>query len=300
MQAHYLKRLPITMSAWVMAIRPRTLSIPTMQVAVALALAYSTTGQFNTMAAFCCWMIGVFITIATNLFNDAIDYQKGGDSIHAKGFAKVIRLGLLTQSEILSAAGLCLGIVFAAGLPLMMTHHWIFWIIALSAFMSYSYTGGVLPICYLGLSELFILIFYGFVCIGTTFFTQTGFLSLPLLLAILQMGSLAIIPNALNNFRDIEEDTLVSKRTLAVRFGKTFCRWQIATLAALPFILNLGWLLFGNVNAALLPFLCLPAAILLLYSINKHEPGPIFNQFFRLSAFVHFIFGFLLTLSFFL
>lgn len=173
-------------------------------------------------------------------------------------------------------------------------------LIALCVACGYCYTGGPYPISYLGLSELFILVFYGGVCVGASFYLQTGYLSFAAMLCAVQMGLLAILPNALNNFRDIHEDAENNKNTLAVRFGKTFARWELGILTYLPFALGLVWMFLGYVESALIPLFLLPMAFLFVRELWTTEPGPLFNRFFGLSVLLHFLFGIFLVIGFFL
>jgi 1,4-dihydroxy-2-naphthoate octaprenyltransferase len=111
------------------------------------------------------------------------------------------------------------------------------------------------------------------------------------------MGFLAILPAALNNFRDRKEDAQVNKRTLVVRFGKTFGRLEMTLLSMLPFLLGFFWLDFGHLVAGVLPMIIFPLAYLLVYLVWKTEPAPIFNQYFILCVAIHVAFGLFLSIG---
>lgn len=280
--------------AWMMAVRIRTLLIPSIQVAASTGLAYVVHGSIEWSIAIGAWFIAVLITIGTNLINDVIDFEKGGDPLNRFGQLKVIRAGLLSKSSVFIAGMAALGI--ACAMPFLLhLNAFICFLVILSAICGYCYTGGPFPISYLGLSELFIFIFYGGVCIITPFYVQTGAINAAVVLLSVQLGMLAILPNALNNFRDIFEDAAVNKRTLAVRFGKTFARREIALLTFTPFILNIAWIFLGYPEAALMPLLLVPLAYIFVRGVLTTEPGPIFNRYFGLSVLVHFLFGAALT-----
>ena len=224
---------------WMTAMRLRTIPIPTIQVVVGTSLAYAMTGAINWTILLFTWLISVFITIGTNLINDVIDFDKGGDKIHRIGHPKMIRAGLISRNTMFFVGLGSLVLSVLCAIPIAVHVGW--WavpLVAFSALIGYCYTGGPFPICYLGLSEIFILIFYGFICVGASFYAQTGFMSWTALISSLQMGMLAILPNALNNFRDMHEDEEVNKQTLAVRFGASFARREIAVLTTIPFLLN--------------------------------------------------------------
>lgn len=283
-----------TPQAWMMAVRVRTLLIPSIQVLSSTGLAFAVSGSINWIIAATAWLVAVLITIGTNLINDVIDFENGGDPLNRFGQLKVIRAGLLSKRAVFIAGMAAFGLACALPIVLQMGPL-ICGLVILAVLCGYAYTGGPFPISYLGLSELFILMFYGGVCIVTPFYVQTGVLGVAPFLLALQMGLLAILPNALNNFRDIFEDAAINKRTLAVRFGKVFARYEIMALTSLPFVLNCGWLLLGWPMAFLMPYLLVPLAVIFVKGVLNTEPGPIFNRYFGLSVMVHFLFGLALT-----
>jgi len=276
--------------AWMMAIRARTILIPTIQVMVSTAVTSYYVENINWNIAIGAWLVSVLITIGMNLINDVIDFEKGGDSLGRFGQLKVIRAGLLSKRAVAITGFSCLAL--AAALPLLLPVGWpICLLVTFCALLGYCYTGGPFPISYLGLSELFIFIFYGGALIVTPFYVQTGMVNGAIILAASQMGMLAILPNALNNFRDMAEDEQIDKRTLAVRFGKTFARCEIALLTFTPFILNVVWLFYGFESTIMAPLLILPLAFIFVRQVWTTEPGPVFNRYFGLSVIVHFLFG---------
>lgn len=295
-----MKKTPNITQAWATAARLRTLPIPTIQVLTGTCLAYSMIGTIDWPMLIYTWLVAVFITIGTNLTNDVFDYEKGADRAKRIGFLKVIGAGLISSKKIYWAgiASFALALFFA--IPLMVHFGWVvIFLVILSAACGYCYTGGPYPISYLGLSELFIIVFYGGVCVGTSYFVQTGSLSIQAMLCALQMGLFAILPNALNNFRDMHEDAENGKLTLAVRFGKSFARREITVITFSPFILGIAWLIFGAAAAALLPLLLIPLAFLFVRSIWTTDPGPLFNRLFGFSVLLHFLFGLVFAIGFF-
>jgi 1,4-dihydroxy-2-naphthoate polyprenyltransferase len=299
-QKSYVKK-PNIIKAWATAARLRTLPIPTVQVFTGTALAYSITGNIDWGIFLCTWFVGIFITMAVNLINDVIDFDKGADLPKRVGFLKVISAGIISRKHVLIAGILCLVLTALFGIPLAIHAGWpLYLLVLLSIAMAYCYTGGPYPLSYLGLSELFILIFYGGVCVGASYYVQAGSLSLSAVLCAMQMGLLAILPNALNNFRDMYDDAENQKLTLAVRFGRTFAKWEIAVLTFLPFILGSAWLSLSYLDAAWIPTLLLPMAFLFVRSVWNTAPGPLFNRLFGLSVLLHFLFGLFLAVGFFL
>jgi len=286
-----------SIKAWLTAIRLPTLLIPTIQVGTATGVAIVFTSHINWRIAFYAWLVAVLITIGTNLINDAIDFKNGGDPINHFERKKVIPAGLLTLSQVYMGGLLALALACAIPFALDVDKLLCFGIVLLSAICGYCYTGGPYPISYLGLSEIFIFIFYGGVCVTIPFYAQTYQINAAIILAACQMGMLAILPNALNNFRDIYEDKAVHKHTLAVRFGKEFARWEISAFTIIPFIINICWLFLGFSAAALMPLLLLPLVFMFLRGIWKSEPSRVLNKYFGVSVMIHFSFGILLIIG---
>jgi len=291
------KTLISPLKAWMIAIRVQTLLIPTTQVITATAIAYISLGALDWILAFYALIASLTITIGTNLINDAIDYEKGLDTIGRAKSLKVISANLLSQREVFLAGIFAFLIACSIPFALNVDKAYCFFFIITSVIAGYCYTGGPFPISYLGLSELFVFIFYGGVCILVPFFAQTHFLSLPIILGACQLGLLAILPNALNNFRDFYDDAKANKKTLAVRFGIDFAKKEIQVLTILPFVLGLGWIFLGYPEASLMPLLLVPIAFIFLKGLMLQKPTNQLGTYFKLSLMIHFCFGVLLIIG---
>ena len=79
---------------------------------------------------------------------------------------------------------------------------------------------------YLGLGDLFVVLFFGLVAVGGTYYLHTLSFGWAPVVAGLQVGFLATVLIAINNLRDVDQDAKVNKKTLAVRCGKKFARAQ--------------------------------------------------------------------------
>ena len=65
------------------------------------------------------------------------------------------------------------------------------------------------------------------------------------MVAGLQVGLLATVLIAVNNLRDLDQDKLVNKKTLAVRLGPKLGRVEVLLLVTGAFLLNSYWLYRG-------------------------------------------------------
>ncbi len=283
---------------WIMALRPKTLSAAVVPVIVGSALVKHEGLPVLWWVSVCALMASVFIQIGTNLVNDAIDFKKGADTANRIGPQRVTQSGLLTYKQVMIGAGLCFAIAFAFGIPLVIQGGWPIVVIGLASLvLGYAYTGGPFPLAYLGLGDLFVILFFGLIAVGGTFFLHTHALTVSALVAGLQVGCLATVLIAINNFRDSPEDGKVGKRTLAVRFGPQFARLEILILTAVPFLLGTYWARFGPLNAGLLPILGVPLARRILTGVFKNDPSPLYNKFLAMAGALQLIFGMGLALG---
>src|SRR6185436_19815336 len=115
----------------------------------------------------------------------------------------------------------------------------------ISIFLAVGYTGGPLPLAYLGIGEFFVLLFYGIIATSGTAYLQTHTFSWdPVFLGLIP-GLAATAVLAVANMRDIEEDRKVGKKTLAARFGHRFAKLEYTSclLAAIFLPLIFGFYL---------------------------------------------------------
>lgn len=286
------------LKAWLLASRPKTLPVSLPPIIVGAALAAKHVEVLNWVLIGFALICTLAIQIGTNLVNDALDFKRGADTAERLGPQRMTQGGFLTYKKVLAAGCLCYGLALICGIPLMLAGGLpIFFILCLSVACGYLYTGGPYPLAYTGLSDFFVLIFFGWVSTGIVYYLQTATVSSSCFLGATQIGLLAIVPHAINNLRDNREDAHVQKRTLAVRFGIRFARYEIAVFSFAPFLLGLLWIKNEFFFMAFLPFFCLPIVMRNVKAIWLTEPSQIYNEFLAKSALCELIFGFLLALG---
>lgn len=287
---------PPAWKAWLYAMRPRTLSAAVVPMVVGTAFAYMRQGEVSYALTICATISAILIQIGTNLVNDALDYKKGSDTHKRLGPKRASQCGWLTPSQVLAIGIACLAVSIVCGIPLIVAGGWpIFWTITVSAIMGYLYTGGPKPLSYHGMGDLFVFLFFGLVATGAIYYVQTAALTWQPLLAGAQIGLTCTLMIAINNLRDIREDTETEKRTLAVRFGQEFARWEITLLTIVPYFLGYFWWQAGYEALALWPLATLPLAITLLTNIRLHQPGRTYNVFLGQASIFHLLWGICLT-----
>ena len=279
--------------AWILATRPKTLTA----AVVPVLGAWACTIQNSEVRI---WIFPVVllsamtIQIATNLFNDAIDFEKGADSSTRLGPKRMAQTGHLSVNTLYRAATMMLAFAFLLGIPLVVIGGWPIVAIGLaSLFLAYAYTGGPFPLAYWGLGDLFVVIFFGLIAVSATNYLASGEWTLNSVILGLQVGLLSTGLIAINNARDFAQDRLVGKWTWAARFGLTFSRVEITCIYLLAFILNLYWLSRGFAWAAGLSTLAIIPAALVITGVWRNEPGEIYNSLLARAAATHLMFGLL-------
>jgi 1,4-dihydroxy-2-naphthoate octaprenyltransferase len=299
MEKSIADRQPNFIKAWILASRPKTLSASMLPVLIATGLAKSIVNQTSFLISLLAFLTTLFIQIGTNLINDALDFRRGADTGSRLGPMRVTQAGLLPMKQVLMGGFLCFTFAFLVAIPLILQGGWpILMILLFSCLIGYLYTGGPFPLAYYGLGELSCFLFFGLINTATVFYLQTGFLDGRVWLAGTQIGLLTNALMAINNLRDIEGDAKSHKRTLAVRFGKQFARWEIAFLALGPFVIGLLWMLWDYDFAAWLPFLILPFVYRYVYVIWISEPSYRYNYFLAYSSLSQFLFSILLFIGY--
>lgn len=263
---------------WTHAARPKTLIAGISPAFIGVTLAISQ-GSFNLTTFLFTLLTGMCIQIGTNLTNDYFDFIKGADTKDRKGFMRVTQAGLVTPEAMKRAMIATFAIAALSGCYLI----WqggamIALMLALYIALSVLYTAGPFPLAYLGLGDVFVLFLYGPAAVLITFYLQTGTLSTEALLAGLSPGALSMAILAVNNVRDIEEDRLAGKKTLPVRFGRTFgkCQFLFSIMLALVPIL---FFYSAHPFSLLALLILLPALPLMRAMISNQDPRQL-NQLF--------------------
>lgn len=278
---------------WWLAARPKTLMASVCPVTIGTALAIHD-HAFHLPAALAALTGALSIQIGTNYCNDYFDFRQGADTSARKGPTRAVQAGLITPGKMAVAtclvfsvtAAICVYLVLRAGWPLAALG-------VISIFCGVWYTATRFSLAYLGLGDLFVLVFFGPIAVAGTYYVQSLRFSWPTLVAGIAPGLLSVAILVVNNLRDLQEDAAAQKRTLAVRLGARFARFEyfscmigaamipwimwrayeyplailIASAATLP-----GFMIatrLGNLSGtALNPMLGKTAAVLLLFTVT--------------------------------
>jgi 1,4-dihydroxy-2-naphthoate octaprenyltransferase len=239
----------------------------------------------------------LFIQIGTNLVNDALDFRKGADTAERVGPVRVTQAGLLSPERVLLAAYGCFAAAAICGIPLILRTGWPLVAIGVASIVAaYAYTGGPYPLAYNGLGELFVMIFFGAIAVGGSYYVQTLTIDVAVLVTGIAAGSLASVLLVINNLRDVPSDARTGKRTMAVRFGERFARGEAVGFAVLPFGAALAVaLLRGNWKLAL-PVVAAPLALVVIVCVFRSS-GAALNRCLGLAGALQWAFGILFVIG---
>lgn len=284
-----------------MAARPKTLPAAVVPVWLGCVLAWRLEGVFDGWLAFCTLMGAVWIQVATNFFNDAIDSDKGADGEHRLGPVRVTASGLLSRRMVYGLGVACVLVAAIFGWFLFDARGWVMLAIGVPSFyLCYGYTGGPFPLAYRGMGEVFVILFFGLVAVLGTMFVQLGEWRWEGVLLGLQLGLLSSVLISINNLRDRVEDAGNGKRTLAVKLGERGGKLVVVGELVVSFLLCFCWYVFGLELVGLIAcgFWVLGGVILKLIWLG--EPGVKFNRYLALGGAQLILYGVLFTVGCFL
>jgi len=222
--------LPIHMQAarnWISAFRPRTLPLALSCILMGAFLAASLHAFRLDIFLFCA-LTTIFLQVLSNLANDYGDSINGADHAGRVGPSRAVQSGSISVSSMRKALILFVIMCLASGLYLL----WIsfgqnirglLFFLALgilSIVAAIAYTVGRRPYGYVGLGDISVLIFFGFVGVLGSLYLFTKAIEWYHVFPALSCGFFSMAVLNINNIRDIESDKLAGKNSLPVRWGK--------------------------------------------------------------------------------
>lgn len=246
-----------SIKAWILAARPKTLAAAATPVLLGCSLAY-TDGYFQWIPALLCFLFAFSMQIDANFINDYYDYLKGSDREDRLGPERAcaqrwITLSAMKKGMLFTTLLSCLwGILLLRYCGLEMIP-----VGLLCVLFAFLYTAGPYPLAYHGWGDVLVIVFFGFVPVGCTYYTMAHGWTWNVTIACAACGLVSDLLLMLNNYRDREQDKISGKRTLIVRFGEPAGRWAYLLLGILAVGLCAFYAFDGYLTATLLPLLFL-------------------------------------------
>lgn len=212
---------------WWETARPKTLPLALASIFTGSALGYWANPQgFNGLVMALCLLTTILLQVLSNFANDYGDHQKGSDTEERIGPLRGIQKGAISAKELKWGLILMVMASFLSGSFLIgiayenLSDLFAFAGLGILAIVAaITYTVGVKPYGYMGLGDISVLVFFGLLGVGGTYYLQTHSIASHIILSAIGSGLLASAVLNINNLRDIEQDAKASKNTLAVRLG---------------------------------------------------------------------------------
>lgn len=286
-----------SLKIWLEATRPKTLPAAVAPVFLGTALACAD-ARVDWRAAVICLGFALLMQIGTNFANDYLDGIKGTDTKARLGPRRAVASGLIAPAVMKRATILVLAVGFCLGLGLIPFGGW--WLLAVgvaSVSCAWLYTGGPYPLAYNGLGDVFVVLFFGLVAVGCTYYVQAGAVSANVLLLGFACGLLVNNILVVNNYRDWGEDRAAGKRTLVVLLGRRVALLQYRVSTALAGVVVLWFGVRGGEPLVLLGLAPILHSFGLARRLPQAETPQDFLRALKGSAQVVAVFGGLVSLA---
>ena len=210
--------------SWIEAMRLLTLPVSVAGVIAGTACAVIF-DSFKPAPAIACLVFAALAQIAANFGNEYYDYKNGIDRKGRAGFRRGVTEGEIDPKSMKTATYSVLALAAAVGCTMLLYGPW--WLIIVGVLImifALAYSAGPYPLSHHGLGDVAVVIFFGIIPVTFTCFLQTGSwegmgIIIPVSIAV---GLLAANVLVVNNYRDMEDDAAVGKRTTVVIFGRRF------------------------------------------------------------------------------
>lgn len=293
---------------WIEAMRLRTLPVSLSGVLMAIGIA-AWQGRFRWKPAILCIAFALLAQIVSNFANEYYDYRRGADKKGRVGPRRGVTEGDIKPRTLLIATFATLALACVVGCGLIPYGGWEMIIVgALVAIFALAYSTGPYPLSYHGLGEFTVFIFYGVVPVTFSYYVIAGCHDARAVLSGIAIGFMGVNVLLVNNYRDMDDDAEVGKKTAVVIFGRKLASMAyfangfiaIAMLSPLWFIVVLK-----NTEsiAYLYNWTLLAPAIyivlhLIAWSMLNHRTGRALNPLLGITSLNMLIFTIIMLLAF--
>ncbi len=214
------------MKQWISALRLRTLPLALASIGMGSFLAASHEA-FNGTIFLLSLLTTISLQILSNLANDYGDSIHGADNIERQGPTRAVQTGAISKGQMKVAIFIALCITLVLGLSLLqlagipMKVFVAFLVLGIAAILAaIFYTNGTRPYGYMGLGDISVFLFFGWLGTIGTYYLMTGAFSWDLLLPGAACGLFTVAVLNVNNIRDIESDLVAGKYSIPARLGR--------------------------------------------------------------------------------
>ena len=288
------------LSAWLVAMRLRTLPLASAAMLAAAMLAWQQQ-VFQAALFIASLSTAVLLQIFSNLANDYGDAAHGADRQRRHGPVRAVAAGLIAPWHMRRALLGCALLCMASGLWLLAislpTLHgwaaqWWLWLLlgALALLAAWAYTAGHRPYGYVGLGDAAVWLFFGLLAVLGGSVLYGAAITWPSVAAANALGLWCTAVLNINNMRDIPTDLAAGKHTIAARLGLRRAGRYHAVLLGLA---AASWGVWLYHSLPPMAAILLAAALLLFYRHHDHalrnapqRPHEYNRQLAQLSLFI--------------
>ena len=294
--------------AWVLAARPKTLAGAAVPVMIGLSLAlkrFCQTGT-NTLESIHSWpdvivisllcvLFAFIMQIDANFINDYFDFMKGNDDETRLGPKRACAMGWIHSTQMRRAIIITTAFACLIGLPLLFYGGTMMILVGiLCVIFCFLYTT---HLSYLGMGDLLVLVFFGIIPVCVPYYIIIKSLTWGVFIASIACGLVIDTLLMINNYRDLENDARVGKRTLAVRLGKEMSKHSYLGLGLIASLMGIIYIFMGYIWAFLLPFVYVFLHVMTYRQMVQIDHGSELNIILGKTARNMFLYGLLVCIG---
>lgn len=270
------------MRHWIEAARLRTLPLSISGIIIGTFLA-ADKGFVNLKITFLALLTTIGFQVLSNFANDYGDGVKGTDNKDRIGPERTIQSGKITPKQMMKAMKLTgLITLIIAVLLIYLAFGYENFALSLTFFLlgiasivaAIKYTVGSKAYGYIGLGDLFVLLFFGWLSVVGSYFLYTKELDWSIFLPATAVGFLSMGVLNLNNMRDFESDKKSGKNTLIVKMGFKLGKiyHSVLLLSAIFLSLLYTFIYFNSAYQLLFLISLIPLGKHFIVVINNNNP----------------------------
>ncbi|MDO5722266.1 MAG: 1,4-dihydroxy-2-naphthoate polyprenyltransferase [Actinomycetaceae bacterium] len=289
-----------SVSMWLEGARLRTLPAAAAPVIIGAGAA-ARLGGFSAGKSLLALAVALSLQVGVNFANDYSDGVRGTDDARV-GPTRLTASGQVPAKTVLTLALGCFAVAGLLGLTLLWwSGTW--WLLAAgitAVAAAWFYTGGSHPYGYagVGLSELFVFVFFGLMATVATTWVQVPSAPWWLWVSATGVGLASIALLFVNNIRDIPTDREVGKKTLAVRLGQRRSRFTYCLLLVGTYVCFALALKSVSIATTLIAVAALFPVVHLCGAVRRGAQGPALLSVLRSTGFLTLGYGVILAAVF--
>lgn len=245
-----------------------------------------------------CMAFALLAQVASNFANEYYDFAAGLDKAGRDGPRRGVTEGDITPQAMKHAAFGTLGVACLIGIALVALYGewWMYLAGVVTSLGVMAYSTGPYPLSHHGLGEVAVVFFFGIVPVTLTYMLMGGPFAWWLLASSVGIGMMGANVIIVNNYRDMEDDRAVGKRTLAVRIGRRGMSSLYLANGFMAVILTLPEWVAAARMGCLLPCLYLVLHVVLYIRLVRGR-GKALNPLLGMTACLMMLYAILFSLA---